>query len=369
MTKLSELTAATVLGAADEMPIKQSTTSKRSALSLIRDWITSNATGLSVASGTITASAPVTLTQTWNNGAVTFKGLDINVTDTAASAAASLLADFRSGGTSFAGIRKDGYSYSTLSKGSVTLEVFSSAAEVRSRSGTRGFTASNTVISLLSTVPLSWSSGTASFSVGDTNLYRDAAGQLALRNTTNAQSLAVYNTYTDASNYERLRIYGTAASAFTIASEAAGTGTARDIAISTGGTARIVISGTSNTVTLQNSSTLNLGGSGVLLVTNVKNSANDLTYFNLGSSTGVVTFAVGATNPRFCFTGTTSASPAIKRSGTIMQARLADDTAFATYQGKIQTDANAVSEAIVPTHTLTLYDAAGTAYKVAVQAA
>ena len=69
------------------------------------------------------------------------------------------------------------------------------------------------------------------------------------------------------------------------------------------------------------------------------------------------------------FAAATSAAPALKRSTTILQARLGDDSGFATLQGKLQTDANAVEETITPTHTLTLYDAAGTAYKVAVQAA
>jgi hypothetical protein len=39
---------------------------------------------------------------------------------------------------------------------------------------------------------------------GDILLVRDAAGALAQRNGTNPQTLRLYNTYTDASNYERL---------------------------------------------------------------------------------------------------------------------------------------------------------------------
>jgi len=55
---------------------------------------------LTVAGGTQTASNPViSATQTWNNGAVTFTGQKLNVTNTA-SAAASLLTDWQVGGSS-----------------------------------------------------------------------------------------------------------------------------------------------------------------------------------------------------------------------------------------------------------------------------
>jgi hypothetical protein len=67
---------------------------------------------------------------------------------------------------------------------------------------------------------------------------------------------------------------------------------------------------------------------------------------------------------RLMFGGSTSSFPAIKRSTTVLQARLADDSAFGFFQGKIQTDANAATETITPDKTLTLYDAAGVAYKV-----
>ncbi len=57
---------------------------------------------------TITADAPVlNMSQTWNNGAVTFTGLKFNATDTA-SAAASLLMDLQVGGASRFSVRKTG---------------------------------------------------------------------------------------------------------------------------------------------------------------------------------------------------------------------------------------------------------------------
>lgn len=59
------------------------------------------------AAGTITVSAPTTITQTWNDGAVTFTASKINVTDTA-SAAGSLLQDLQVGGTTKYAVKKDG---------------------------------------------------------------------------------------------------------------------------------------------------------------------------------------------------------------------------------------------------------------------
>ena len=62
--------------------------------------------------------------------------------------------------------------------------------------------------------------------------------------------------------------------------------------------------------------------------------------------------------------GLTASFPALKRSSTTLQVRLADDSGFAPVQGKLTTDANAVTETIAPDRTLTLYDANGVAYKV-----
>jgi len=66
---------------------------------------------------------------------------------------------------------------------------------------------------------------------GATCIHSDADNQLDLRNGSNSQSFAAYGTYTDDSNYERLRMYGQAADNFVIATEAAGTGTVRDLTI------------------------------------------------------------------------------------------------------------------------------------------
>ena len=74
--------------------------------------------------------------------------------------------------------------------------------------------------------------GSSGINSADTFLYRDAANTLAQRNSTNAQTFRLYNTYTDASNYERLSIdWSTTANTATIVTQNAGTGSARSLAI------------------------------------------------------------------------------------------------------------------------------------------
>jgi hypothetical protein len=54
----------------------------------------------------------------------------------------------------------------------------------------------------------------------------------------------------------------------------------------------------------------------------------------------------------------------LKRSSTVLQSRLADDSDFCPLQGQLRIHQNAVAETPTATHTMTLFDAAGTAYKV-----
>lgn len=69
----------------------------------------------------------------------------------------------------------------------------------------------------------------------DTILVRDAANTLALRDGANANTLNVYNTWTDASNYERGGLIW-AANSLKIGTEKAGTGSTRILYFCVGGT-------------------------------------------------------------------------------------------------------------------------------------
>ena len=67
---------------------------------------------------------------------------------------------------------------------------------------------------------------------GGANVWVESANVLALRNSTTAQGLYVYNTYTDASNYERgVFDWTTTANVLTIGMQKAGTGAIRQIVI------------------------------------------------------------------------------------------------------------------------------------------
>lgn len=156
---------------------------------------------LTLAGATVTASEPIlNLAQTWNNAAVTFTGMLVDITSTA-SASASLPVNVRVAGASVFSVRRDGRT---------TIASTLSAAGSVEVSG--NFAAANNGVSLYL--------GTSA----DVVLTRDAASVLAQRVGTTAQTHRVYKTYTDASNYERQALQS-GAGYFEWAAETLGTGT------------------------------------------------------------------------------------------------------------------------------------------------
>lgn len=189
--------------------------------------------GQTIASGVLTASSPaLAITQTWNSGATTFTGMRVNVTDTA-SAASSLLADFQTSGTSCFTVNKLG---STSGSGGFSFTPAANTGTFSFASGSTGgvqFNRGGTNIFAARADSITTFNFGASFAVGwngDTYLYRDAANTLAQRNAANAQTFRVYNTYTDASNYERGFMRWNA-NTLEIGTEAGGTGTVRNVSI------------------------------------------------------------------------------------------------------------------------------------------
>lgn len=165
---------------------------------------------------TVTASTPVLdLSQTWNNAGVAFTGFKLNVTSTA-SAAGSLLLDLQVAGSSRFTVDKAG--------GLVTASDAYFSGDLKGILNT-------------SKITLGASS--------DVILARDAANVLALRNGTSAQAFAVYNTYTDASNYERLQLEWSSNTGKLMANWA-GTGSPRNLAIGTLGSSVLFLT-TNNT--------------------------------------------------------------------------------------------------------------------------
>jgi hypothetical protein len=112
-----------------------------------------------------------------------------------------------------------------------------------------------------SVMGLGWSAnGAPSGGAADLSLWRDAAGTLAQRNGANAQASLIYNTFTDASNYERLSI-AWASNICTIQTQEAGTGTQRAMRLGASGAANWEIS-TSGHLLAVNDNTYDIGATG-----------------------------------------------------------------------------------------------------------
>lgn len=261
---LNGLTSKTTPVDADEVYVRDSSgtpSSKKLTWANLKATLAN--TFLSLTGGTITdttsagsgslAGSTLTVNQTWNTTG-TPTAVKLDVTDTASNAA-SLLMDLQVGGASKVSVGKDGSiralsnsfffgtatipalwmdtntvspstsNYAIYVDGALTCLNGSGSVALRASNTTRLLVQSSEVtvsttggLGLGSSNYLAWSS--------DLSLFRDAADTLAQRNGTNAQTFRLYNTYTDASNYERGFMRWNA-NVLEMGAEAAGTGTAR----------------------------------------------------------------------------------------------------------------------------------------------
>jgi hypothetical protein len=251
---------------------------------------------------------------------------------------------------------------------------------------------------------IGWSNGSATTGGNQAPflaLYKDANDILAQRRTTNAQTFRVYNTYTDASNYERLVMdWSTTTNVGYIGFQRAGTGAARNVIVDLGGNPtaganRIHTTGT-NTVEIWSGNVQHiqcLGGNitfcggnaygsgatrnfglGVSAAGNANRNADKYVFRAIGFGTGntIPTYVgFGAAYVQSGITSTQSHTqedcflvrllasatpivafgdsfvstvPAIKRVGTQLRVRLADDSADASFSAQyIQTPALTVA--------------------------
>jgi len=142
--------------------------------------LTTNGTELTIASGTKTADAPVlNMSQTWNNGAVTFTGLKFNATDTASNAS-SLLMDLQVGGSSKARIDKNGtLSFDPVASGTSPsrpgIGNWFNSLGVFGASGTLALSISSSAVNTGSSYQISWNSDTILTRRGAANLRLGAA--------------------------------------------------------------------------------------------------------------------------------------------------------------------------------------------------
>ena len=297
------------------------------------------------------------LATTWNTVG-TPTGIKLNVIDTA-SDLSSLLLDCQTGGTSRFRVNKTGGVFSQNSADSGGLfSAGSNGFRVIQFGGTfygsNGLAAVRTtsILALRDTGGFCWVDASENPATGtiELGLFKDAPGILAQRNTTNAQMFRVYNTYTDASNYERVSI-GYSAGAFQILSDALGSGFPKQLQIGTNTAASLVLT-TANTLRWQVTS------AGHFLA--VTNNAYDIGATGgvscprnifagtsidtpLITSSASITINAGATAQgitilcsRLRIGGNTSSSPAIKQVGTGIDVVLADDTGFTAIQSLYQ---------------------------------
>jgi hypothetical protein len=208
-------------------------------------------------SGTLATSAPVTISQTWNDAAVAFKALVVNAAGSSAanSASGSLLLDLQAGGVSQFAVTKvgtinfgqsqaafDPY-ISKVASGTLAISLYGFNQNHVSL-GYNGAGSGAIGVSVSSGGAFAWSSSsTNSEATRDTILVRDSASgnTLALRNSTAAQTFNVYGTYTSGSVYERMFArYNASDLAFEIGTQQAGA-TARPLILSANGSKRITL--------------------------------------------------------------------------------------------------------------------------------
>lgn len=180
------------------------------------------------------AQSLIDLAGTWNTTG-TPTAIKLNITNTASNTASKFL-DFQVGGVSK--ISFSSTDFGTCDFGNRTISATGGSVLSYALYATE-------TIQVASNADICWTNG-AYNATKDTRLYRDAAAVLALRNSTNAQTFRVYNTYTDASNYERGFIKW-ASNTLEIGAEAAGTGTSRTLKFFTGGSERLTITSSGTT--------------------------------------------------------------------------------------------------------------------------
>jgi hypothetical protein len=289
-------------------------------------------TTLTANNGTLTgASAPVLdLAQTWNASGTTFTGARIDITNTA-SATGSRFLDCIIGGASAIRLARIGSSsYALFSTADTGIGAIStSQASIIANGGVAFVVNSGSGGAYIrSDSPYAWASGTNLVgATTDLFLRRDAANTLAQYNGTAAQTFRIYNTFTSATNFERLNIIAQAAGSVIIGTEkGSGGGTARALEFQTDGATRFTIA-TNGAITCSSSLSVT---SQIVFQGNANIAGNiggGIIRLNNHLSTGF---------DRLQFGGGTTSFPALKRDSTVLQARLADDSGYTTMDAQLR---------------------------------
>jgi hypothetical protein len=146
------------------------------------------------------------------------------------------------------------------------------------------------------------------------------ANYLALRNGTNAQQLDIFRSYVDGSNYGALVLrYNSGNSRYDI------------LAYGTGSVAQAPIRMESSSIVLDAGNDLTLQANLIKINNDAGSNVTNLT--PNGDGIFSLTNSAGTSFGRIQLGGTTSSFPAIKRNGTSVEAKLADDSGYAPYVG------------------------------------
>lgn len=341
---------------------------------------------LSANNGTITTNQPVlTLGQTWNNAATIFNAVTINVTQTAANTNSNALS-YLYNGTSYFRVTRTGGIHSA---GGLSYAPGGNAAVIAAQVAAFGASGANNAGGIFFA---DGNGGALTVKIG-----YDGSGVLAQRNGTSAQTFRLYNTYTDSTNYERGFMRWNS-NVLEIGTEKLGTGSARELRLSTDGTARVSVF-SSGRVSIGSTTEITNNGGALLYVRGTGSSVNNWKgrivaggdnfaflmgefnnqawlgghnaalnswapfYINpggnsdlyLGNRAGVAAgseplLTLKNSGALVVFGNATASFPALKRSGTELRVRLADDSGYADLRcGKLMFDFIPTQNSLTPT--------------------
>ena len=162
-----------------------------------------------------------------------------------------------------------------------------------------GLTGPSQLLTLGSTGALAWDNGAGT---ADTMLRRQGANIIAQRNGTTAQEWQLYHTYTDASNYERVRITWSSNRAYIITG-AAGSGTNRDLVFGDSESGRWYIAGTVGNFLAESDNAYDFGSNGANRAKTahlgtsmlIATSTTDWASLNIGGTAARVPLAISTT--------------------------------------------------------------------------
>jgi hypothetical protein len=316
------------------------------------------------------------MVDSWTDSGTIYTAIKMDTTDTA-SAASSLLMDLKVNGITQFKVRKNGFTTinSAIQAGTASSDYIAVGA---SDAGAFLNQMGNGFIDAVGSTAR-WGMGANSTTI-DAVLARDSADVISQRRTTTAQEMRWYFTYTNSSNNEYAFINPTS-SGVNFGYHKNGTGTFRSIRFYTSSLARWIIDTSGNWVAATDAS-YDIGQAGA---TRPRHSFISGTYTGglISLAAGTISSnqpniflqtwnAAGVTFTGFKVNISDSASAAasllldlqIAASSKFSVSKAGVVTAASFIQGKLQTNTAATVGTVTCDKLLTLYDSAGTAYRV-----